>query len=89
VSRTVNRWGETLPPVARAQISAVDMKLAKDQLELLLQTQYQHPTGQLPAYEWNFGDVNPPVQAWAAIFLYRIELTLKSSRDLNFLKRCL
>jgi len=69
-------------------LSTVDMKLAKDQLELLLNPRYQHPTGQLPAYEWNFSDVNPPVQAWAAIFLYRIERTLKGCGDLGFLKRC-
>ena len=45
---------------------------AKQQLYLLLDSVYLHPTGQIPAYEWNFSDVNPPVQAWAAIFLYRI-----------------
>ena len=69
-------------------LSAVDMQFAKQQLELLLRQLYQHPTGQLPAYEWNFSDVNPPVHAWAAIFLYRIELALRGKGDLNFLKRC-
>jgi hypothetical protein len=69
-------------------LSAVDVDFAKQQLELLLQQLYQHPTGQLPAYEWNFGDVNPPVQAWAAIFLYRIELARSGHGDLDFLKRC-
>jgi hypothetical protein len=69
-------------------ISTVDMKLAKSQLELLLQQLYQHPTGQLPAYEWNFSDVNPPVHAWAAIFLYRLEQGVKGQGDLDFLRRC-
>ena len=69
-------------------LSAVDSKLAKEQLELLLEQLYQHPTGQLPAYEWNFSDVNPPVHAWAAIFLYRIELALQGKGDTEFLKRC-
>jgi hypothetical protein len=69
-------------------LSTVDEKFAKQQLELLLQQHYQHPTGQLPAYEWNFSDVNPPVQAWAAIFLYRIERDLGRPGDLEFLKRC-
>jgi hypothetical protein len=69
-------------------LSTVDVEFAKAQLELLLRQLYQHPTGQLPAYEWNFGDVNPPVQAWAAIFLYRIELALNGRGDLEFLQRC-
>ena len=43
---------------------------AKQQLDLMLHSIYLHPNGQLPAYEWNFGDVNPPVHAWAAYFLY-------------------
>ena len=46
-----------------------------------------HPTGQIPAYEWNFSDVNPPVHAWATIFLYRTEQALKGQGDLEFLKR--
>ena len=45
---------------------------AKEQLDLLLRQVYLHPSGQIPAYEWNFSDVNPPVQAWAAIFIYRM-----------------
>ncbi len=69
-------------------LSPVDMTFAKQQLELLLQHLYQHPTGQLPAYEWNFSDVNPPVHAWAAIFLYRLEAGLTGKSDLEFLKRC-
>ena len=68
-------------------LSTVDIDFAKDQLDLLLQELYLHPTGQIPAYEWNFSDVNPPVQAWAAIFLYRIEQALRGAGDLDFLKR--
>ena len=48
---------------------------------------FLHPTGQIPAYEWNFSDVNPPVHAWATIFLYRTEQALKGKGDLEFLKR--
>ena len=55
--------------------------------DLLLDSVYLHPTGQIPAYEWNFSDVNPPVQAWAAIFLYRMEQALRGTGDLDFLKR--
>src|SRR6185369_653603 len=68
-------------------LATVDVDFAKQQLNLLLQQLYLHPTGQIPAYEWNFSDVNPPVQAWAAIFLYRTEQTLRGKTDLDFLKR--
>ncbi len=68
-------------------LSAVDLDFAKQQLGLLLDSVYLHPTGQIPAYEWNFSDVNPPVQAWAAIFLYRLEQALHGTGDLAFLKR--
>ncbi len=51
----------------------VDEEFGKDQLELMLSTEYQHPNGQMPAYEWNFGDVNPPVHAWSTIFSYFLE----------------
>ena len=54
-------------------LSTVDVDFAKQQLDLMLQGFYLHPTGQIPAYEWNFSDVNPPVHAWATIFLYRTE----------------
>ena len=67
-------------------LSTVDMDFAKQQLDLLLDQRYLHPTGQIPAYEWNFSDVNPPVQAWAAIFLYRMEQALRGRTDLDFLK---
>src|SRR6202035_416569 len=46
-----------------------------------------HPTGQIPAYEWNFSDVNPPVHGWATIFAYRMEQALRGKTDLEFLKR--
>ena len=68
-------------------LSIVDSDFAKAQLDLLLRQVYLHPTGQIPAYEWNFSDVNPPVQAWAAIFLYRMEQALRGRTDLDFLKR--
>jgi hypothetical protein len=68
-------------------LSAVDIDFAKEQLDLLLRQLYLHPTGQIPAYEWNFSDVNPPVQAWAASFLYRMEQALRGRTDLDFLRR--
>src|ERR1700757_2546876 len=68
-------------------LASVDIDFAKEQLDLLLRQVYLHPTGQIPAYEWNFSDVNPPVQAWATIFLYRMEQALRGQTDLNFLKR--
>jgi len=54
-------------------LSIVDSEFAKEQLILMLREWYMHPNGQLPAYEWNFSDVNPPVHAWAALRVYRIE----------------
>ncbi|MGB7439398.1 MAG: hypothetical protein WBR26_04560 [Candidatus Acidiferrum sp.] len=68
-------------------LSTVDVDFAKQQLDLMLQEFFLHPTGQIPAYEWNFSDVNPPVHAWATIFLYRTEQALKGQGDLEFLKR--
>jgi hypothetical protein len=67
-------------------LSLVDFDFAKDQLLLMLRNLYAHPNGQIPAYEWNFGDVNPPVHAWATLFLYRIELELGRA-DIRFLER--
>src|SRR5262249_76986 len=58
-----------------------------EQLDLLLEEYYLHPTGQIPAYEWNFSDVNPPVHAWATIFLHRTEQALHHKTDVEFLKR--
>ena len=54
-------------------LTLVDPDFGKQQLELMLRERYLHPNGQIPAYEWNFGDVNPPVHAWATIFTYRLE----------------
>jgi hypothetical protein len=67
-------------------LSLVDFDFAKEQLLLMLRTLYAHPNGQIPAYEWNFSDVNPPVHAWATLFLYRIETQLGRA-DLRFLER--
>ncbi len=53
----------------------------------MLRETYVHPSGQIPAYEWNFGDVNPPVHAWATLFIYRMEQALHGRGDLDFLKR--
>ncbi len=62
-------------------ISIMDPDLAKQQLTLLLREWYMHPNGQLPAYEWAFGDVNPPVHAWAALRVFRIERKRRGKGD--------
>jgi hypothetical protein len=67
-------------------ISLVDMDFAKAQLLLMLNEMYQHPNGQVPAYEWNFGDVKPPVHAWAAFFIYLTERQPTGTGDTQFLK---
>ena len=67
-------------------LSLVDFDFAKEQLLLMLRNLYAHPNGQIPAYEWNFSDVNPPVHAWATLFLYRIEAELGRA-DMRFLER--
>jgi len=67
-------------------LSLVDFDFAKEQLLLMLRSLYSHPNGQMPAYEWNFSDVNPPVHAWATIFLYKMEKDL-GREDLKFLER--
>ncbi len=68
-------------------LSVVDTNFAKTQLDLMLREIYLHPSGQIPAYEWNFSDVNPPVHAWATLFLYRTEQALRGQGDIEFLKR--
>jgi hypothetical protein len=68
-------------------LSSVDLEYAKDQLNLLLERFFLHPSGQMPAYEWNFSDVNPPVHAWAVLFLYRVGQTLHGEGDSEFLRR--
>jgi mannosylglycerate hydrolase MGH1-like protein len=70
-----------------APLSLVDVDFAKGQVELLLQTRYQHPNGQIPAYEWNFSDVNPPVTAWAALWVYEREEAIRGTGDREFLAR--
>ena len=67
-------------------LSLVDFDFAKEQLLLMLRSLYFHPSGQIPAYEWNFGDVNPPVHAWATLWLYKYEKQLGRA-DLRFLER--
>lgn len=64
-------------------LAMVDAEFAKAQILLLTREWYMHPNGQLPAYEWAFGDVNPPVHAWAALHIYRLD----GQRDTTFLKR--
>ncbi len=68
-------------------LSLVDEDFAKGQLDLILRERYLHPSGQLPAYEWNFGDVNPPVHAWATIFTYRLQKTRRGQNDVEWLER--
>jgi hypothetical protein len=68
-------------------LSLVDQDFAKDQLMLMLREDYLHPNGQIPAYEWNFGDVNPPVHAWATWEIYILDRDRNEGKgDLNFLK---
>ena len=67
-------------------LAIVDLDFAKDQLELMLDERYLHPNGQMPAYEWNFSDVNPPVHAWALMRVYTIERALRGEGDIAFLK---
>ena len=72
-----------------AALALVDVDFAKGQIELLLKEYYLHPNGQIPAYEWAFGDVNPPVLAWAALKVFRAERVQRGQADLNFLGRVL
>jgi hypothetical protein len=67
-------------------ISIVDPDFAKNQMELMLSTLYLHPNGQMPAYEWNFSDVNPPVHAWASMFLYNTDKAAHGKGDVLFLE---
>jgi hypothetical protein len=68
-------------------LAMVDPEFAKAQIDLMLSRDYLHPTGQMPAYEWNFGDVNPPVHAFAALFLQNYEAG-RGEVDLPFLQKC-
>jgi hypothetical protein len=69
-------------------LTLVDPDFGKHQLKLMLRERYMHPNGQLPAYEWNFGDVNPPVHAWSTIFTYHLEAAQKGEGDKEWLKSC-
>ena len=77
-------WNLAFHCVAFAHIDSV---FAKDQLLLMLREWYMRPNGQIPAYEWAFGDVNPPVHAWAALQVYRIEKKRGGEADRDFLER--
>ncbi|WP_228122741.1 MGH1-like glycoside hydrolase domain-containing protein [Saccharothrix syringae] len=66
-------------------LAVVDPAFAKRQLELLLDRRYLHPNGQVPAYEWNFGDANPPVHAWAVLFVHELEKATRGEGDRAFL----
>jgi len=68
-------------------LTLVDEDFGKKQLDLMLQGQYLHPNGQIPAYEWNFGDVNPPVHAWSTIFTYRLEQAKRGKGDIDWLEQ--
>jgi hypothetical protein len=65
----------------------VDEDFGKQQLDLMLRESYLHPSGQIPAYEWNFGDVNPPVHAWSTIFTYILERSYRGEGDVDWLER--
>jgi hypothetical protein len=67
-------------------LTLVDPDFGKQQLKLMLRERYMHPNGQIPAYEWNFGDVNPPVHAWSTIFTYRLDQMKKGEGDRDWLK---
>jgi len=67
-------------------LSIADYDFAKQQLDLMFSQHYLHPNGQIPAYEWNFSDVNPPVHGFAALFLTRLETALRGEMDVDFLK---
>jgi hypothetical protein len=69
-------------------LDLVDPDFSKTQLKLMLRERYMHPNGQIPAYEWNFGDVNPPVHAFAAIFSYFLERGRLGNGDKEWLKSC-
>ncbi|MET4639509.1 glucosidase [Mycetocola sp. 2940] len=67
-------------------LAVVDVDFAKGQLALMLDERYLHPNGQIPAYEWNFSDVNPPVHAWAVMRLYEAEKETRGTGDIRFLE---
>lgn len=68
-------------------MAMIDPNFAKHQILLIMREWYMKPDGQLPAYEWNFSDVNPPVQAWSALQVYQLEKNKTGIGDINFLKK--
>lgn len=78
-------WDLTFHALSHALL---DIEFAKNQLWLLLFDSFQHPSGALPAYEWEFSDVNPPIQAWAALHLFSKEKELHGKEDYEFLEKC-
>ena len=78
-------WDLTFHALA---FSLIDLGFAKSQLWLLLFDQFQHPNGAIPAYEWEFSDVNPPVQAWAALKIFEYEQKKFGREDYDFLEKC-
>jgi len=68
-------------------LTLVDEDFGEQQLDMMLRESYLHPSGQLPAYEWNFGDVNPPVHAWSTIFTYRLQQAKRGRGDIEWLER--
>ncbi len=77
-------WDQSFQCISMA---VVDPVFAKNQLLLLMREWFMKPDGQLPSYEWNFSDVNPPVQAWAAMEIYQIEKKATGKGDIDFLKK--
>lgn len=69
-------------------LAMIDPDFAKKQLDLFTREWYMHPNGQLPAYEWNFGDVNPPVHAWSTFRTFKIERKMYGREDFDFLECC-
>jgi hypothetical protein len=69
-------------------ITLIDPEFAKDQLQLMLLEQFQHPNGQIPAYEWEFSDLNPPVHAWAVWRVYNMDRQRSGKADTVFLEKC-
>jgi hypothetical protein len=68
-------------------LSTVDPDFAREQLNLVMRESYMHPSGQIPAYEWNYSDTNPPVHAWATLFLHRFSPGASEAAEVEFLKR--
>jgi len=70
-----------------ATLAHIDIDFAKAQIELMVNERYLHPNGQMPAYEWSFGDTNPPVHAWGALKVFRAEQAQRGEGDISYLQR--